>query len=184
MTGKKRESTRLVMAEVLSRGKKPKAEISSPLFSNPRLIISDLVLGSNMAIDIGRMIEKYLDDFSHKRLEKPGRCEICGRNGCLNWHSKYWRKVRTLSGKRKIPIKRVRCTECGGTFPLLPVFILKYRRYGVDVILLALEWEKEKTCEKVVSELMQNYGLALDVLTVWLWKNRISKTTLMKLKKL
>ena len=90
----------------------------------------------------------------------------------------------TLSGERNIPIKRLRCKECGGTFPLLPIFILKYRRYGVDVILLALEEEERKTREKVVSELCQNYGLVLDALTVWLWKKRISGATLRKLKKL
>ena len=155
-----------------------------PVFSNPMLIISSSVLESNMVIDIAKLIQKYLEDFDHGKLKKPKRCELCKREGCLNWHSKYWRKVITLSGKHKIPIKRVRCSECGGTFPLLPAFILKYRRYGIDVILLALEWEKENTREKVVSELIRNYGLVLDALTVWLWKKRISNTTLRKLKKL
>ena len=137
-----------------------------------------------MVIDTAKLIRKYLEDFSQGRLEKPERCELCKRKGYLNWHGKYWRKVMTLSGERNIPIKRLRCKECGGTFPLLPIFILKYRRYGVDVILLALEEEERKTREKVVSELCQNYGLVLDALTVWLWKKRISGATLRKLKKL
>lgn len=137
-----------------------------------------------MVIDIAKLIQKYLEDFDQGKLKKPNRCELCEREGCLNWHGTYWRKVITLFGTEHIPIKRVRCSECGGTFPLLPAFILKYRRYGADVILLALEEEKKMTSEKVVSELIWNYGLMLDALTVWLWKKKISNATLRKLKKL
>lgn len=90
----------------------------------------------------------------------------------------------TLSGKCNIPIKRVRCRECGRTFLILPAFILKYHHYGVDVIFLALEEVKKMTHEKVVSELARNYGLMLDALTVWLWKKKISNVILRKLKKL
>ena len=90
----------------------------------------------------------------------------------------------TLSCKRNIPIKRVRCRECGRTFPILPAFILKYHRYGADVILLALEEKKNKTYEKVVSDMVVQYSLVLDVLTVWFWRKKISKAALNKLKKL
>lgn len=137
-----------------------------------------------MVIDIAELIRKYLEDFSHGKLKKAKRCEICGRSECLNWHGTYWRRLTTLSGVyKKIPIKRLRCKECGGTFANLPGFILKRRRYGADVILLALEEKKKKTYEEVVSELSQDYGLLLDVLTIWLWK-KISKITLRKLRKL
>lgn len=173
----------VIGASVLSQGKGKQG--LPPPFSNPGLIISDSVVGIKMAIEIAKLIRKYLEDLSQGKLKKPKRCELCKREGCLKWHGKYWRAVWTLYGKRGIPIKRLRCKECGGTFPLLPVFILKYRRYGADVIVLALEEKRKRTYEGVVSELSLKYDLvSLDVLTVWSWKKRISKATLRKLKRL
>lgn len=137
-----------------------------------------------MVIDIAKLIQKYLEDFDQGKLKKPNRCELCKGEGCLNWHGKYWRKVMTLSGKCKIPIKRLRCKECGGTFPILPAFVLKYRRYAADVILLVLEEKKNKTYEKIASDLIEKYSLVLDVLTIWLWRKKISKAALRKLEKL
>lgn len=134
-----------------------------------------------MPIGITNLINQYLEDY--KRQKKPKRCKLCKCKGCLNWHGSYFRHVLTLSGKYKISIKRVRCKECGGTFPLLPDFILKYYRYGADVILLAVEEQKKETHEKVASDLCQNYGWEMDSVTVWLWKKKISTSTLRKFKR-
>ena len=135
-----------------------------------------------MPIDITNSINQYLKDY--KKQKKPNRCKRCKCEGCLNWHSTYWRHVITLSGKYRIPIKRVRCTECGGTFPLLPDFILKYYHYGADVILLAVEKQKTETPEKVTSDLSIHYGLYLADMTVWLWKKKILTSTLRRLRRL
>ena len=135
-----------------------------------------------MPIDITNLIDQYCKDY--KNQKKPKGCNLCKCKGCLNWHSTYWRHVTTFSGKYKIPIRRVKCKECGRTFPLLPGFILKYRRYGVDVILLAVEEQKKETHEKVASDLCQNYGWEIDAITVWLWKKEISISTLRRLKRL
>ncbi len=88
------------------------------------------------------------------------------------------RTVTTLAGEKRIPIRRVLCKECGGTFAVLPGFILKRRRYGLDVIRFALEEAKRTTCEKAASELSYTYGLIIDVLTIWLWKKKIPKSFL------
>lgn len=135
-----------------------------------------------MPIDITNLIAPYCKDY--KKQKKPNRCILCRCKGCLNWHSTYWRHVIAFSGKHRIPIRRVKCKECGGTFPLLPDFILKYRRYGADVILMAVEEQEKETHEKVASDLCQNYGLEIDAVTVWLWKKKISTPTLRRLKRL
>ena len=132
-----------------------------------------------MPIDITNLINQYLKDY--KKQKKPKRCKLCKCEGCLNWHSTYWRHVIALSGKHNIPIRRVKCKECGGTFPLLPNFILKYRRYGVDVILLAVE--KRETHEKIAGDLYHKYDLDIAVLTVRSWKKKISIDTLQRLRR-
>lgn len=135
-----------------------------------------------MPVDITNLINPYLKDY--KKQKKPNRCTLCKCEGCLNWHSTYWRHVITLSGKYKIPIRRVRCKECGRTFPLLPDFILKYRRYGADVILLAVEKQKTETPEKITSDLSLHHSLYVADMTVWLWKKKISIPTLRRLRRL
>ena len=137
-----------------------------------------------MSIDITKLIDQYLEDYEHKRLKKPGKCISCKCEGCLIWHSSYWRQLTTLSlkyGKCRIKIKRVRCKKCGRTFPVLPDFILKYHRYGADVILLAVE--KKETHEKIANDLYLKYNFGIAVLTIRSWKKKISINTLKRLKR-
>lgn len=133
-----------------------------------------------MPIDI--LIGLYCRDY--KKQKKPKRCLLCKCEGCLIWHSSYFRHVITLSGKHRIPIRRVKCKQCGGTFPLLPDFILKYRRYGADVILLAVERQKTETPKKITSDLSMQYSLYVADMTVWLWKKKISASVLRRLRRL
>ncbi len=127
---------------------------------------------------IKKLIEKYLEDFIRGRLKKPEKCELCRQTQCLNWHSFYRRQVITLAGTEYIPIRRVLCKECGRTFAVLPGFILKRRRYGLDVIRFALKEAERTTYEKAASELSYTYGLIISVLTIWLWKKKIPKSFL------
>lgn len=108
-------------------------------------------------------------------MKKPEKCELCRQTQCLNWHGFYRRQVITLTGTEYIPIRRVLCKECGRTFAVLPGFILKRRRYGLDVIRFALEEAERTTCEKAAGKLTHTYGLIIDVLTIWLWKKKIPK---------
>jgi transposase-like protein len=108
-------------------------------------------------------------------LKKPEQCELCQQTQCLNWHGFYRRQVITLTGIEYIPIRRVLCKECGKTFAVLPGFILKRRRYGIDVIRFALEGAERTTCEKAAGKLAHTYGLIIDTLTIWLWKKNIPK---------
>jgi transposase-like protein len=96
----------------------------------------------------------------------------------LNWHGFYRRQVITLTGIEYIPIRRVLCKECGKTFAVLPGFILKRRRYGIDVIRFALEGAETTTCEKAAGKLAHTYGFLIDTLTIWLWKKKIPKSFL------
>ena len=43
----------------------------------------------------------------------------CGHSGCLYFHAKYERSVITPSGKKRLTICRVICSECGCTHALL-----------------------------------------------------------------
>lgn len=133
-----------------------------------------------MTIDV--LIDQYCRDY--KKQKKPNRCLLCKCEGCLKWHSSYWRYVITLSGKHRIAIRRVKCKQCGGTFPILPDFILKYHRYGADVILLAVERQKTETPKKITSDLSVHYSLYVADMTVWLWKKKISTSTLRRLRRL
>ena len=135
-----------------------------------------------MPIDITNLINPYLKDY--KKQKKPGRCELCKCEGCLIWHSIYFRNVITLSDKYEVPIRRVKCKRCGGTFPILPDFILKYHRYGADVILLAVERQKTETPKKITSDLSVHHSLYVADMTVWLWKKKISTPVLRRLRRL
>jgi len=132
-----------------------------------------------MPINITNLIDPYCKD--HKKQKKPGRCELCKCEGCLIWHSIYFRNVITLSGKYEVPIRRVKCKKCGGTFPLLPDFIIKYHRYGADVILLAVE--KKETHEQIANDLYLKYDFSIAVLTIRSWKKKISINILKKLRR-
>ena len=145
-----------------------------PPFPNPCLLYPDRCRQTR-EINIKKLIEKYLEDFSRGRLKKPEKCELCRQTQCLNWHGFYRRQVITLTGTEYIPIRRVLCKECGRTFAVLPGFILKRRRYGLDVIRFALEEAERTTCEKAAGKLTHTYGLIIDVLTIWLWKKKIPK---------
>lgn len=132
-----------------------------------------------MLIAITNLINQYCKDY--KKQKKPKKCRLCKCEGCLIWHSIYFRYVITLSGKYKIPIRRVKCKECGRTFPLLPNFIIKYHRYGADVILLAVE--KKETHEKIANDLYLKYNFGIAVLTIRSWKKKISINTLKRLRR-
>jgi len=153
-----------------------------PFSSNPGEIVPQREGGCNEVTS--ERVREYCDRVLAGRLEKPGRCELCGRKGRLNWHSTYRRKVIMLSGRYEVPVKRLYCKGCGRTFVHLPAFILKHRRYGADVIGLALEEKRRKSYEEVVSELSRRYGLLVDVLSVWLWKRKIRGASLRRLRKL
>ena len=143
--------------------------------------LNNNVLELAIPIDLTNLIDQYCENY--KKQKKPKGCELCKSEGCLHWHSIYWRHVITFSGKRKVPIRRVKCKKCGRTFPVLPDFILKYHRYGADVILVAMEGQKEgKHDEEIASDLYE-YNLAVGVLTVRSWRKKILISALKKLRR-
>lgn len=117
-------------------------------------------------------INRYLSDFRNKKLTKPEVCKRCKRRGYLIWWSKYKRDLVTFARVfTDIPIKRVRCCACGGTFCLLPDFIIKFCRYGKDVIIFALKelnkFTYEQVAEKLFPKLSENIEIAVHTLILW-----------------
>mgnify|MGYP003375036170 CR=1 FL=1 len=65
-------------------------------------------------------------------------CPTCG--GKLKPYDKVLRVVRTKGRKTKrVSIRRLRCTECGGLHREIPQYICPYKQYEKDVIQGVLE---------------------------------------------
>ena len=65
-------------------------------------------------------------------------CPTCG--GKLKPYDKVLRIVRTKGRKTKrVSIRRLRCTECGGLHREIPQYICPYKQYEKDVIQGVLE---------------------------------------------
>lgn len=118
-------------------------------------------------------VNKYLSDFSNNKLDKPEVCEICNRSGYIIWWSKYIRSLVTFSEVfTEIPIKRVRCCACRKTFCVLPDFIMKFCRYGKDIIIFVLRKLKKLAYEKVAEKLLLSLDIEVAVHTLILWKRK------------
>jgi len=124
-------------------------------------------------------INNYIYDINNNRIKKPGICERCKRSRSLIWWSKYKRNLITF-GKifTDIPIRRVRCCDCGKTSCVLPKFILKFCRYGKDIIVFAIKELKkhtyEKVAEKILLRLSEGIDIAVHTLIFWKRKYRLA----------
>ncbi len=56
----------------------------------------------------------------------PPASEDCPCGGHLIGHGRRWRWVVSLEGVFRIPIRRMRCQKCGGTFSLPPPFLYAF----------------------------------------------------------
>lgn len=127
----------------------------------------------NILRNIDNIINLYLDAYNSGAIEKPDRCEKCGKRCGLSWHAWYPRKIRTLLREYEIPIKRLYCPLCRHTFALIPVFMEKFHRYAKDVIGFAVgELKKKVGMETIADIFMTAYELCVDVLTIYKWKKK------------
>ena len=100
-------------------------------------------------------------------------CPTCG--GKLKPYDKVLRVVRTKGRKTKrVSIRRLRCTECGGLHREIPQYICPYKQYEKDVIQGVLEGLI--TCETLgyedyPSEMTMRRWLASHKLRLLLWRN-------------
>jgi hypothetical protein len=127
------------------------------------------------------IINRYLEDFEAGKLRKPECCEHCGGKCKLIWHAKYIRKLITLFKKYdRLPIKRLYCPLCKHTFALIPVFIKKFCRYGMDVIISAIKEFKKKIKRSEVLDrldgMMEAVDTYIELPTLYRWKKKYSNT--------
>lgn len=100
-------------------------------------------------------------------------CPMCG--GKLKPYDKVLRIVRTKGRKTKrVSIRRLRCTECGGLHREIPQYICPYKQYEKDVIQGVLEGLI--TCETLgyedyPCEMTMRRWLASHKLRLLLWRN-------------
>jgi hypothetical protein len=65
-------------------------------------------------------------------------CPICRAKNRLQRHGFYERNVISEECSFRIPICRLLCPDCGRTVSILPMFVLPYFQYTVDIILRIL----------------------------------------------
>ena len=135
----------------------------------------------NIVGNLESVIKRYLKEVETGELEKPCRCKVCGRECNLWWHDEYTRKLITLHGIYKIPIKRLKCSLCGHTFGLIPGFIKKFHRYAKDVIDFALKELKKFSLNKVackIAEILntEEYETLIGSATVYTWRKKFGTT--------
>ena len=125
------------------------------------------------------LINRYLEDFDNGKLEKPEHCCVCGKRCRLLWHATYIRTLITLFKKYdRLPIKRLYCPLCKHTFALIPAFIRKFCRYGIDVIASAIrEFRKKLEGLEVLdrlSDMMVAVDTYIELTTLYRWKKKYS----------
>ncbi len=70
--------------------------------------------------------------------ERKQVCSICGSE--LKYYDSVPRIVRTKYGRKKrVYIRRLRCSKCNSTHRELPDFIFPYKQYEADIIMGVIE---------------------------------------------
>ena len=79
-------------------------------------------------------IEYYRDHFEELDIPRPGKCPHCQAVDSFIGHGSYWCKPLDRWKDYLIRIRRWLCKACGHTVSILPSFLLRFRRYPLDVI--------------------------------------------------
>lgn len=135
----------------------------------------------NIVRNLESVIKQYLKEVETGQQKKPCRCKVCGSECNLWWHDEYTRKLITLRGIYKIPIKRLYCPLCKHAFALIPDFIKKFYRYAKDVIDFALKELKKLSLNKVackIAEMLntEEYETLIGPATVYKWQKKFGTT--------
>lgn len=125
-------------------------------------------------MSIDEQIQGYLARVREGRLPKPACCQLCGRSGQMRWHGSYLRTLITLAQTHVLPIKRVFCVLCGGTFAHLPIFVAKFHRYAKELIRRALRLLKSRTYEAVADWFVEEGRRYVAVMTLHFWRRRFA----------
>ncbi len=131
------------------------------------------MINKNIVLSIQNKIKHYIEDYKNCRITKPKHCKICKQTGLI-WWSYYKRQLKNLANRHTIPVKRVRCNKCGKTFAIIPDFIKKFCKYGIDVIIYVLKSLVKKTFEEVSNQIYQEYDIEISTITLWFWKQKYS----------
>lgn len=74
----------------------------------------------------------------------------CGQHGCLVRHGSYERTVKSINGKVRLRICRMKCTICGSTHALLPSSIIPYSQIPLkDQVIIIECYEKKSGFNKI-----------------------------------
>ena len=79
-------------------------------------------------------VEYYRDHFEELDIPRPGRCPHCQAVDSFIGHGSYWRRPLDRWKDYLIRIRRWLCKACGHTVSILPSFLLRFRRYLLDLI--------------------------------------------------
>lgn len=101
----------------------------------------DQIWGYTPIIQLG---EIYLKDYEQSLIVpefyKSLNCPACGARGKMKRHGAYGRYVLTLeSGELTwtlIPVTRAACCSCASTHALLPVDVVAYCQYSLDILMI------------------------------------------------
>ncbi len=110
-----------------------------------------------------KSLENKIKEYEEE-INFPGlKCEC----GCceLNIHGVYERNIIKNNKDYKIKIKRVKCSECGRTHALLPVFILPYYQSEAEEIITSVEKLVEEG--KSTQEVEKETGISRQKLNQW-----------------
>ena len=101
----------------------------------------------------------------------------CGHSGCLIWHGKYTRHVKTGAGKITLVVRRVYCTLCCATHALLPSVIVPYSQVPLsDHVAIASSYESDGNAMKVLEnnpELSPSQVWYILSLYIRCWRQRL-----------
>jgi hypothetical protein len=82
-------------------------------------------------------VAPYESEFSDLEVKRPERCPHCGCGKFHKW-GKYERYVVEEESDARIPVRRIRCVKCGGTFSYLPSFCLSGISCSADFLMRLL----------------------------------------------
>lgn len=123
---------------------------------------------------IQRKVTDYRTCLEQKLIPKPQNCQLCKHAGSMRWHGYYTRSLMTMTQTYTLPIRRIFCAFCCHTFSCIPKFVMKFRRYAKDIILLAVSLLRSHSYESVADKFAIQGKRCLAILTLYFWRYQLT----------
>lgn len=111
------------------------------MLSNNEPIFNIKITEINKEDKIKRKYDNLIDEYYKEINTKESyeyRCPNCHKKSCIK-HSYYTRTIKIGPIIMDIRILRIKCTECGKTHAIIPMFIVPYKRIPRDIIIVLLK---------------------------------------------